>query len=376
MRVLQIGSDRSKRGILFSGTPAASRQKAYADKFGHLYIIGFSLKSDGAKSYSEGELAVYPTNSVSRLSYGLDAYRIARTLPRPDVVSVQDPFESGLVAWFVAKRLRVPLHVQVHTDFLSPEYAPHSLRNRIRVIIARFVLHRASGIRVVSARIKDSLQAASYKLQATPTILPIFADIERFKNAPPDAALEARFVSFKSKLLVVARLEPEKNVGLAVRAFAESSPLGHSPTGEAKDSCLIIVGGGSERAGLEALAARLGVSHRVFFEGEKDAAPYYALADIALVTSRYEGYGLVIVEALARAVPVLSTDVGVAREAGAIVTTEEKFADALLEWFKSGPRAGELKDYPYKSFDEYVGAYRDNVAACCVPSEKRHNTAQ
>ncbi|MDZ4227326.1 MAG: glycosyltransferase, partial [Patescibacteria group bacterium] len=192
MRVLQIGSDRSKRGILFPATPAALRQKAYAQKFGHLDIVGFSLKSDGAKRYSEGKLAVYPTQSASRLSYGLDALRIARSLPKPDVVSVQDPFESGLVAWFIARRLRVPLHAQVHTDFLSPEYARHSTLNRIRVCIARFVLPRASGVRVVSSRIADSLQAAGCKLKIAPSVLPIFADIEKFKNVPQDAALAAR----------------------------------------------------------------------------------------------------------------------------------------------------------------------------------------
>ena len=83
-----------------------------------------------------------------------------------------------------------------------------------------------------------------------------------------------------------------------------------------------------------------------------------------LCPSKYEGYGLVIVEALAAGKPVISTDVGIAREAGAIVVREEKFVEALKEWFVGGPRVGELRDYAYKNFDEYVRAYREDIAAC------------
>ena len=107
----------------------------------------------------------------------------------------------------------------------------------------------------------------------------------------------------------------------------------------------------------------MNVESRVFFEGARDAALYYALADLILVPSKYEGYGLVIVEALAAGKPALSTDVGIAREAGAIVTSEQNFATDLTRWFESGPRAGGLKNYPYKNFEEYVRAYCGDVLA-------------
>ena len=352
MKVLQISSDRSERGILFPGTPAFERQEAYASAFGNLDIVGLSLKSDGAKLVDVGQLRIHPTNSASKLLWGLDALRIAKTLPRPDIVSVQDPFETGLVGWRIARRFGVPLHVQVHTDFLSPEYARLSLLNRFRVYVAGFVLRRAARIRVVSRRIKDSLEARSSKLEASVTVLPIFADTSRSSVSRSD--LSVRFSRFKTKLLVVSRLEPEKNVALALGAFAEAA---------AADACLIIVGSGSQKNSLQHFAKRLNVGSRVFFEGARDSALYYALADLVLVPSKYEGYGLVIVEALAAGKPVLSTEVGVAREAGAIVAPPEKFVDALAAWFKGGPRAGELKNYPYQSFEEYVRAYCDDVSA-------------
>lgn len=349
-RVLQIGADRSKRGILYPDTPAFERQRAYAERFGKLDIIGFSRASDGTKVYSDEHLHIVPTNSNSPLSYGLDAIRIARGLPKPSVVSAQDPFETGLTAWWIARRLRIPLHVQVHTDFLSPGYIRRP-RDRVRRLIAHFVLRRAARVRVVSERIKDSLQE-SFHLNTPIMVLPIFVDLEKVRRVNPAHEVTERFSKFKTKLLVVARLEPEKNIGLALEAFAKAAP---------KDACLIVVGDGSERSKLEILAQRSGIADRVFLEGERSSLEYYPLADLVLVPSRYEGYGLVIVEALAAGKPVLSTDVGVARETGAIVTSPQDFAASLKAWLENGPRTGELRAYPYKDFASYVQAYCDDI---------------
>ncbi|HEY4516835.1 MAG TPA: glycosyltransferase [Candidatus Paceibacterota bacterium] len=360
MKVLQISADRSARGILHPGSPAFKRQEAYAKQFGSLDVIGFSRFSDGVTALNAGFLRIYPTNSRSPLLYGIDAIRLARKLPRPDVITAQDPFETGLVAWWIARTLGVPLHVQVHTDFLSPAYARLSLKNRLRAWIAGFVLRRAARVRVVSERIKDALPAR-FHLAGSMTVLPIFADIEHIRAMQVSPVLAARFSQFERKVLVVGRLEREKNVALALRSFARSAP---------HRSCLILVGNGRERKTLQTLAEHLGVSKSVFFEGEQDPALYYSLADLVLVPSRYEGYGLVIVEALAAGKPVISTDVGIAREAGAIIAPPEKFVAALAEWFKSGPRKGELKNSPYENFDDYVRKYCDDIAACAKSQKK------
>ena len=107
-----------------------------------------------------GALTVIPTNSSSKLSYGLDAWRITRKLAKPDIVTTQDPFETGLIALFIARRLKVPLHVQVHTDFASREFARHSFRNWLRQRVAWFVLKRAARIRVILGRTADDIAAA------------------------------------------------------------------------------------------------------------------------------------------------------------------------------------------------------------------------
>jgi len=79
IHVLQIGADRSKRGILYPDSLAVERQKAYGGHLGSLDIIGFSLASDKHLPFKASpKVRIYPTNSTSRLFYGLDTIRIAR----------------------------------------------------------------------------------------------------------------------------------------------------------------------------------------------------------------------------------------------------------------------------------------------------------
>jgi hypothetical protein len=173
MRVLSIGTDRS---ILEEGSPARLRQQSYADALGNLDIILFS-KGGRRAAFSQDGLTVIPTCSWSQFVYGWSAWRIATRLPLPDVVTVQDPFETGLIGLCIAKWLHVPLHVQVHTDFTARAFRRHSLLNRVRTWIAWFVLRRAARVRVILQRTKDELQSAG--ITAPICVLPIFVDTVR-----------------------------------------------------------------------------------------------------------------------------------------------------------------------------------------------------
>jgi len=105
-------------------------------------------------------------------------------------------------------------------------------------------------------------------------------------------------------LLGIGRLEPQKDWGLAIRAFAKADTQGRE---------LFIYGEGSERARLTALIDRLGLAGRVhlpgFVEGLEQVIEQ---ADLLLLTSRYEGRPNVVVEALAAGSPVVATESSVA----------------------------------------------------------------
>ena len=349
MNVLLIGTDRS---LFNPASDSGRRHAAYGAHFDEMNIIVFTqaAQSLGARDLQVG-VHVHPTASRNRFTYGFGALRIARRLPKPDVISAQDPFETGLVAWVIAKRYGAPLHIQIHTDFLAPAFVRGSFLNRVRRMIAGFVLRRAARVRVVSEGVKEGVQKR-YALLQPITVLPIFVDIEKYAGLP-----RIKHTRFKVALLAVGRLEGEKQMTRAIDALKAAREAGH-------DAGLIIVGSGSEEARLRAYAREKGLERFVEFPGwQRDVRPHLSVADLLLVTSDYEGYGMVIIEALAAGVPVLSTDVGIAREAGAMVASAETFGATLVQWLTSGPRKGMLASYPYENAEAYVQAWCDDVQA-------------
>ncbi len=87
---------------------------------------------------------------------------------------------------------------------------------------------------------------------------------------------------------------------------------------------------------------------------------YYKTADLLLVTSDYEGYGMTIIEALASGLPVLSTDVGIAREAGAKITERDSIALNIVKYIENGPKTAELENYPYENKQEYLERFKQS----------------
>lgn len=101
-------------------------------------------------------------------------------------------------------------------------------------------------------------------------------------------------------IVAAGRLVKEKGFDVAIRAFARL---------EDKTARLIILGDGPLHDELAALARRLGVANRVELKGYvPDISPWLRQARLLLLSSYYEGFGAVLVEALATGRPVVSTD--------------------------------------------------------------------
>lgn len=103
-----------------------------------------------------------------------------------------------------------------------------------------------------------------------------------------------------ARIVAVGSMKPVKNHPLLLRAFAQ---MGRP------DARLMFLGTGAGEADLRALASELGVASQVIFAGfHPDPTPFYQTADLFVLSSDYEGFGNVIVEALACGTPVVSTD--------------------------------------------------------------------
>lgn len=135
-------------------------------------------------------------------------------------------------------------------------------------------------------------------------IVPNGIDVARFAPSPVvrrSARAELGIPEHAWVVGTVGRLAPEKDQALLVRALAPV--LG-------PDVRLVIVGDGPERASLEALAARHGGGHVIFTGARSDPERMLAAFDVFALTSRTEGLPLVVLEAMALGLPVVSTDVG------------------------------------------------------------------
>lgn len=305
-RILTIGTERA----LFEESPARERMREYAGLAKEMHIIVFNLAKKGRlKEQVFGNIHLYPTNSAGRLLYIFDAFLAGKKIlsGKSWIISCQDPFESGLAGYLLKKFSSGNfLQLQAHTDLLSPFFWQESFLNKLRVILAKFLLKRADGIRVVSQRIKKSLEAIGIKKEIF--VLPIFVDAAEIENAPVRVDIRKRYPKLDFIILSIARLAKEKNLGLLLEALAELSS-------KYPEMGVLLVGEGPEEKFLRKKAEKLGVPGKVFFEPwQQDLVSYYKTADVFALVSNYEGYGRTAIEAAAAGCPVVMTEVGCANE--------------------------------------------------------------
>ena len=250
---------------------------------------------------------------------------------RYDVVTVQEPFFRGLLALWAARLNGAHLNIQVHADLRHFSFP--------RRVLAKMILRNADSVRGVSEHVAGAVRALG--VQARMTVLPVFIEAARFR------ALE-REPHAGHVILWLGRFEQEKDPALAIEILKEV----HAQLPQAR---MIMLGNGS----LEQELREKGKGMPIEFPGWSDPATYLPQADVVLSTSRAESYGASIVEALAAGVPVVAPDVGIAREAGAIVVPREELAHAVVEALGSGAR-GELKITPL-SQEEWAAQWRQSL---------------
>jgi len=99
-------------------------------------------------------------------------------------------------------------------------------------------------------------------------------------------------------ILTVCRLSFEKNIETLIKSFNKISK---------ENIFLVIVGKGDQKKYLEELVKKLNLSKKVIFTGErKDIERFYSIADLFVLPSTYEGFGLVYLEAMASGVPCIA----------------------------------------------------------------------
>jgi len=325
MKLLMISTDRN---IFDEKSAVRARMVEYAKNLQELYIIVFSRR--GFEKFEEGNLKVYPTNSLTKFCYIFDAIKIGKkiigSLSETFTITCQDPFETGIVGVCLKRKFGIPLELQIHTDLFSPFFKKVFFMNRARLFISRFILLKADKIRVVSKRILDSLVEKGID-KTKIYVKPIFVEEQKIVQSLVTIDLKKKYPQFEKIVLVVSRLEKEKNVELAIQSWKEVCE-------KVSNAGLVIVGSGSRESFLKSLVSKLSLGKSVVFEPwNNEVYSYYKTADVLINTSFYEGYGMTLKEASVVGIPIISTDVGIAREIGANVVgfNKKEISEKIIE---------------------------------------------
>ncbi len=307
------------RSLLDSESAGADRFRGYARYADEIHVVIPTMDDTRERISLAPTIHLYPTASPARWRYYIDIPAVASSiLKNADtnewILTTQDPFDLGILGWWIARAHRIALHVQDHQDcFSGAWWRSRSLANRIRYHIGRFVLKRAHAIRVVSKRSRSALVALGI-LESKIAIVPMYTPIKHIESAQPTFDLHERYGRDSFIALYIGRFSPEKDLGFLLDAFeqvAETAPRVH----------LVMVGSGNNDASVKARAATSIHADRIHIEGwSDDIVSYLKTADVLLLSSRYEGWGRVLIEALAGRLPIVTTDVGCV---GEVVRDEE-----------------------------------------------------
>lgn len=375
MIVLSFGSERK----LFSNNPTSDRIIRLGKSFEQYHMVVFTLRKDAFSKTTYGNMIVYPTNSVSKIMYLWDAFWIMMSIAKKlslqekkkTVMTAQDPFESGFVGLLIAKLLRIKFHVQIHTDLFSP-FFKNTWMQYVRMMIAPVVIRYADALRCDSRRMMIGIQERSWS-HAPIDVLPIYIDTQKYyQDSNSSDQLHTLFPQKRIVFLIASRLEPEKDLNNTVTVFAELIKKYPEKLG------LVIVGSGSCEESLKKQVIDSGCQNDILFvPWTNDLPAYYRSADVFMITSLFEGYGLTITESLLCGTPVLATDVGVAPEVLITDTTgwicepcnkeslRESIENLMLHPEKISQAKNHLSEHPYihpyAPFEVYQEKYLANL---------------
>jgi alpha-1,6-mannosyltransferase len=236
----------------------------------------------------------------------------------PDLIEVGDAFHPAWAASCVAHRRGIPLIGFYHSNF--PELAGRRLGNAVRRFIEWYV-------RLTYERCEQVLAPSRYMCEYLhgigvhhATFQPLGVDVQTFSPVRPARDLRAELgLPRATRLLVFAgRFSAEKNIPVLVEAFRRLGEPYH----------LVLIGG--EESGRDGNVTRL-----PYCRDNRELAGYFSAADAFVHAGVHETFGLVLLEAMACARPV------VAMRAGAVPELLDERVGQLAEPHEDPARAAE-----------------------------------
>ena len=224
-----------------------------------------------------------------------------------DIVHIQTPFVAHYLGLKLARSMRIPCVETYHTFFEEYlyHYIPFLPKGLMKMSARAFSRHQGNsldGMVIPSKPMLDVLR--DYGVTTAAEVIPTGLEPESFE--PGDKlAFRKRYgiPADRPLLLFVGRVAHEKNIGFLLDVIQDVRKT-------IPDALLLIAGEGPARHGLEQEVETRGLGANIMFIGYLDRRTQlnhcYASADVFVFSSRTETQGLVLLEAMAQAVPVVA----------------------------------------------------------------------
>ncbi len=292
-----------------SGVVATELGKALAQRGYQVHFITYALpwRLDAFHDnifFHEVEIPNYPLFEFQLYSLALAGKLVdVARYERLDILHVHYAIPHAVSGYLMQRMLwehhgiHVPLVTTLHgTDItlvgLEPSFHP----------VVRFSLEHSDAITAVSSFLAEKTRH-QFHIQRPIEVIPNFVDTALF--APrPSAELRQQFAPHGEHILIhVSNFRPVKRSPDTVRILAEVR--------SAVPAKLILIGDGPERSEVERLARQLGVDEHIRCLGKQLVTPeVLSIADIFLLPSQSESFGLAALEAMSCGVPVVATTAG------------------------------------------------------------------
>ena len=283
----------------------------------------------------------------------------------PDLVHASYILPTGLAAYHATRRSGTPFMLTLGGNDIYDPFGmpPMILRHR-----AKQVFKNVHTISAFSAQSKETLVDTYQVPQDRIHITGFGIDTRRFHPSISGAEIRRLYGLSDEQPVIVAlqRLEARKGVDVLIHAMQQVCNA-------MPDVHLLIAGKGRDKDSLEQLIDELGLRKNVTlcgFVSEEDKAAFYAAGDIFALHSHFEGLGIVVLEASATGLPVITTDAGGTRdvvqqgETGYLVPVGDAtvFADHLIAMLSDFDRLREMgraaREFAVREFDDDVVAKR------------------
>lgn len=263
--------------------------------FDHVHLITLADEDVAPAAVSQlagqAELMIHPAGRPRPAFlpfYFRRLYRLIADL-HPDLIRAHNPWLAGSLAVYAGRRLKRPSLVYLHIENDQRRRFDPAWRFHLAKPLERYSLSRAEAVVCVSHFVAD--YARRHGARRVETIYnKVFG--QQFRRWAP------RALHRPARLLYVGRLDPQKAPEIIIEAVAGLKVV------------LTIIGDGSKRDRLKKLASELDLAEQVEFIPSVAHAriqEYYHWADVFVLATRYEGFCIPVLEAMAAGLPVVAS---------------------------------------------------------------------